>query len=99
MLSHRKVARMSCITVVAAEASGSWKEGGKKSQMEDERDGGGRNGKYGRWNQTRPHPCLVAFEVKRLLSCSMENHNRSIYVHILLVLYSASELCTLLIAI
>ena len=54
MLSHRKVARMSCITghrvdttVVAAEASGSWKEGGKKSQMEDERDGGGRNGKYG----------------------------------------------------
>ena len=47
MLSHRKVARMSYITVVAAEASGSWKEGGKKSQMEDERDGGGRNGKYG----------------------------------------------------
>ena len=50
MLSHRKVARMSCITghrvditVVAAEASGSWK-GGKKSQMEDKRDGWDRDG-------------------------------------------------------
>ena len=48
MLSHHKVARMSGITglaflsaTVAVEASGSWKEGGKKSQMEDERDGGG----------------------------------------------------------
>ena len=48
-LSHRKVSRMSCITgqrvvgitVVAVEASGSWKEGGKNSQMEDKRDGGG----------------------------------------------------------
>ena len=37
MLSHRKVARMSCITVVAAEASGSWKEGGKKSHGPDPR--------------------------------------------------------------
>ena len=54
-LSHRKVARMSCITgqrvvgitVVAVEASGSSKEGGKNSQMEDEGDGGGRDGEYG----------------------------------------------------
>ena len=49
--------------------------------------------------RTRSALILVAFEVELLLSCSMENHNRSIYVHILLVLYSASELCTLLIAI